>query len=240
MKILAAIVVSIIIIVIIVSLKKEPIRKTDFTDRLKDHLASRDDYIVYISTNETGPPLWKKAIKYTASEITLKDQIVNYDDVQGFAVAYPNLQIMDQHPTYSILPDEITGLSLSKEQVSDVLTDKELITGNTIIAIKYGTSPQESQGNYSTTLTNISNTKLKIVRFAGYTPVANEYQLSTVTGKHYSAEEFKNWYDQKSEWLEPGQSVVDENNYGDPPSLWAYYFTTEDGKNLIAGKVIRE
>jgi hypothetical protein len=63
--------------------------------------------------------------------------------------------------------------------------------------------------------------------------------LSAVTGTFYSGCEFCEWYGLGDrEWLGPGESACDPNNYGGPPMLWACYCQAEDGKEFVAGGVL--
>jgi hypothetical protein len=53
-----------------------------------------------------------------------------------------------------------------------------------------------------------------------------------------TAEDFEEWYGQTGDWIHPGQSVTDPNNFGSPPVLWAYYYETEEGKRFLTGGII--
>lgn len=75
--------------------------------------------------------------------------------------------------------------------------------------------------------------------FGGYRKTGRYFQLSTITGHFFSAEDFRDWYGQPGEWIEPGRSVADPNNYGSPPCLWAYHCETEDGTKFLAGGIAR-
>lgn len=60
------------------------------------------------------------------------------------------------------------------------------------------------------------NTPSKWVRATAKGAYGTNFKLNTVTGKYFTAEEFKEWYGQSGDWLEPGQSATDPNNYGAP------------------------
>jgi hypothetical protein len=162
-------------------------------------------------------------------------------DVKAFVVAYPNGQVIDCE--LAGLPGLVgmTGLTPGRKWHDDVLRSADLEEGRTYVAVKYGPNklrPKE-RGYYSTTLTNISGQRLRVLRFAGYARTPRGWELNTVTGTYYSAGEFREWYGLgQKEWLDPGESACDPNNYGGPPTLWAYYCQTEDGKEFVAGGVL--
>ena len=91
----------------------------------------------------------------------------------------------------------------------------------------------------STTLTNVSGQRLRVLRFAGYVRTPLGWILHTVTGGFFSADEFREWYGLgEGEWIEADGSARDPNNYGGPPVLWAYYCLAEDGTEFVAGGVL--
>ncbi len=50
----------------------------------------------------------------------------------------------------------------------------------------------------------------------------------------YSAGEFREWYSMGDrEWIAPGESVTDTNNYGARPVLWAYWLETDNGEEFL-------
>jgi len=66
----------------------------------------------------------------------------------------------------------------------------------------------------STTLTNLLEKPVQVVRFGGYFNVQGEmYEIT--------------------------KSVTDQNNWGSPGSLWAYELETRDGGRFWTGEVFR-
>jgi len=162
--------------------------------------------------------------------------------VIAFIVAYPNGQMIDFELVGLLPPRGMTGLTRGRRQNHHVLQPAELEAGTQFIEVKHGRSaskPKE-RGHYSTTLTNICGQRVRVLRFAGYTRTPEGWTLNTVTGGFYSAQEFREWYGLgENEWLAPRESACDPNNYGGPPVLWAYFCQTEDGKDFIAGGVLK-
>jgi len=202
----------------------------------------RADYQILIGIPAEAPTEWA-----SASQVT--DQHVNVDGhgniplttVRAFVVAYPNGQVVDAELCGLPLPQKMTGLFPGKRIDLEVLQPEDWLEGDHYLRIKYGLSKLKptDRNHYSTTLTNISKQKVKVLRFAGYTKTRGGFQLNTVTGTFYSAQEFREWYGLgSSDWILPGESAADPNNYGGPPVLWAYYCEAEDGKHFIAGGIL--
>lgn len=56
-----------------------------------------------------------------------------------------------------------------------------------------------------------------------------------MSGDYYSAEQFASWYATKPDgWIQPGERVADESNYGGGKGVWAYFGETKDGRRFIA------
>ncbi|WP_394488111.1 polymorphic toxin-type HINT domain-containing protein [Roseateles sp. BYS96W] len=116
----------------------------------------------------------------------------------------------------------------------------DLESGKPFLDVRYG--PRKRSGDlqhgYSTSVTNISRQRVKVLRFAGMRPDSGHWALANVTGDFYTPSNFKEWYGLPGEWLEPGESVCDTGNWGQPPVLWAYYGVTDTGQHFVAGKVL--
>lgn len=78
-----------------------------------------------------------------------------------------------------------------------------------------------------------------MLRFGGYSPQEDGWVLNNATGAFYTSDEFANWYGLcDAEWIVPGQTVIDRNNYGGRPTLWAYHCEFDDGTKFVAGQVL--
>lgn len=143
---------------------------------------------------------------------------------------------------WDTLPPDILKQLKSKVAADASLTLSQLERGNQLIKVSYGASDQQADDRhyFSTTLENISSRKIRIVRFGGFKATEEGWQLASVTGDFYTADHFKEWYDQKAEWLLPGETVCDATNWGNPPVLWAYYGVTDTGESFIAGNVLEK
>jgi hypothetical protein len=162
-------------------------------------------------------------------------------EVRAFVVAYANGQLVDCELAGLPEPPGLAGFGPERGRDDDVLRPAALEKGRKYVEVKYGPSQlrPKDRRHYSTTLTNISGQRVKVLRFAGYVRRQPGWILHTVTGTFFSAEEFREWYGLgEREWLGPGESACDPNNYGGLPVLWAYYCQAEDGEEFIAGGVL--
>jgi hypothetical protein len=138
------------------------------------------------------------------------------------------------------VPDWIVSSEETGLPDFDRLTIADLQEGHSRIKVKFGksTSEPDSRDNYSTTLTNVSGERIRVLKFGGYSKTKNGFSLNTISSRFFTAEDFVDWYGQQGDWIEPGQSLTVHNNYGSRPCIWAYYCETEGGSKLIAGGVV--
>jgi hypothetical protein len=176
------------------------------------------------------------------SSVSLRDsQLLDLSEVTAYFVAYPSGALADYRcPNELPVPEWVRFPDDSGPPDRDRLTATDLKEGESHVRVEFGTSTSEprSRHHYSTTLTNVSGKRVRVLKFAGYTKAGNAFFLNTITSRFFTAEDFKEWYGQKGEWIEPGQSVSDPNNYGSPPVLWAYYCEAEDGRKFLTGGII--
>ena len=168
-------------------------------------------------------------------------------DVRCFYVCDPSGQLLhtewiNKSDWHSLPPDILKQLK-SKLAADTSLTLNQLEHGKQFIEVSYGASDQPADDRYScysTSIKNISSNKIQITRFGGYSPRDAAWQLNSVTGDFYTADQFKEWYGQKAEYLLPGETVCDASNWGNPPVLWAYYGITDTGESFVAGKALEK
>jgi hypothetical protein len=202
----------------------------------------RLDYQILIGVPPERPTSWAVASRVAAGTVTMEGRgVVPLAAVTAFVVAYPNGQVVDCELAGLRGPAGMTGLSPGRNRDNDLLLPADLDEGKEHVAVKHGKSGRRpgTRGHYSTTLTNLSGRRIRVLRFAGYARTAQGWRLHTVTGAMYSAREFREWYGLgQKEWLGPGESATDPNNYGGPPMLWAYYCLAEDGTEFVAGGLL--
>lgn len=125
----------------------------------------------------------------------------------------------------------------------DQLSEADLAEGTSIVRVELGPSTRadstESRRFYSTRLTNFSTERVRVLKSAGYSKHGDHFELNTTTGRFFTATDFIEWYGVQGEWIEPGASVVDPNNFGTPPTMWAHYCETESGRRFVTGGIIK-
>jgi hypothetical protein len=212
-------------------------------ERLLAHSGDRSDYRMFVGIPAANPVGWAEVAKIDATSLTLQNSLtLDLSQVTAYFVAYPSGMLVDcQRPHELPLPKWVGGLHASDAPDADKLTAADLKKGLLLVRVGFGksTSKPSSRDHYSTTLTNVSGKRVRVLKFGGYTKAGNGFSLNTITSHFFTAEDFKEWYGQKGEWIDPGQSVTDPNNYGTPPCLWAYYCETEGGETFLTGGIIK-
>ena len=210
--------------------------------RLRALASDRDDYLILVGIPLTSPTDWAEATRGTGDSLVVEGHgHCSISDVTAFIVTYPSGQLIDYEANGLPFPESVTGLSPSREPVFDILQLSDLEEGGRILHVEYGPSASrpDDPDHYSTSLTNVSEERVRITRFAGYSKTDRGWELTTVTGAFYTSEEFQEWYGLGTDdWIEPGESVADSSNYGSPPVLWAYYGVSESGREFVAGAVL--
>jgi hypothetical protein len=210
--------------------------------RLLAHSHDRNDYRMFVGVPPGNPTAWAEVSGVNESRVTLSDsQTVKLSDVTAYFVAYPGGNLLDHRgPDTLPFPEWVGGLSPAEIPQHDRLTAADLKQGQSLVRVTFGrsTAQPSSRHHYSTTLTNLSDRPVRVLKFAGYARSGRAFVMNTVTGSFFSADEFREWYGQTGAWIAPGQSVTDPNNYGTPPVLWAYYCELERGQEFLTGGVL--
>jgi len=233
-----------IIVAVVLRSRVPPAERTPSTlgQRLLAHSRDRDDYRLLVGVPPANPTAWVEVTRIDESSVTLRDgQVLRLGAVTAYFVAYPSGALVDyQCPNELPLPGWLKFPDQVGPADQDLLTAADLERGQSLVRVEFGASTSEpgSRHHYSTKLTNVSGKRVRVLKFGGYTKAGKGYSLNTITSRFFTAEDFKEWYGQKRDWIEPGQSVTDPNNYGSPPGLWAYYCEAEDGKKFLTGGII--
>jgi hypothetical protein len=210
--------------------------------RLLAHARERSDYRICVGVPLNNPSSWAEVAHVTESACILRDgEEVKAADIRAYVIAYPSGALLDHRgPTRLPLPSWVGGLEPANVREQDKLTPADLKQGQAFVRVVFGRSTAQpaSREHYSTTLTNVSDRRVRVLKFAGYSKSGSAYVLNTVTGRFFSPQEFREWYNQSGNWIEQGQSVTDPNNYGSPPVLWAYYIEAEGGGEYLTGGII--
>ncbi len=178
--------------------------------------------------------------------VTHAKMSVPLNSIDSFYVCAPDGKLIHQEwiakSYYPTLPEQILTQIQGSLPADTFLTLDQTESGKKFIVIEYSKSNTKKAGYtyFASSLRNISDEKIKIVKFGGFRFNGAAWALQSVTGSFYTADNFRDWYQQKGVWLLPGETVCDMANWGSPPSLWAYYGVTESGESFVAGKCIEK
>jgi hypothetical protein len=80
------------------------------------------------------------------------------------------------------------------------------------------------RGHYCTKLTNTGDVPFKVNRFAAFIKKGffGSHYLSTISNDWFYHEHFLCWYNAGQEWIQPGSTVADQDNYGSGKGYWVY------------------
>jgi hypothetical protein len=204
---------------------------------LSSYLAEGRNYRVIVGMPLNAPTKWREA-QVVGQSLSLDGERLDQDRIAAFLVVYPNGEVLAAQNEFFPLPKGVKFLEMTRNAKQDVLDVSLLELGKELVTITFGTSASrpDEPGYYSTAIRNMSNQKLRVTRFAGFTKSGAEFRLNTVSGDYFSADEFISWYGVPQDgWIAPGSTVVDPNNYGSGGGYWVYYFENESGETFIAG-----
>jgi len=160
-------------------------------------------------------------------------------EISSCIVAYAHGSVLYTSEICAPLPPDIDFVREKKREY-DSLRLSDIKAGSEMAKVSHGplTRRDDRSFDHTTTLTNASGQKIRVLRFGGYGKYENEYLMGNLGGAFFSSEDFRQWYGQRDEWILPGQSVADLHNYSRPGALWAYCFETESGQRLFAGAIV--
>ncbi len=210
--------------------------------RLLAHSRDRNDYRLFVGVPLAKPTAWSEVVRMDDFLATLRNApAVKLPEITAFFVTYPSGVLVD-YVCPNSLPVPKSARLPDKSEVPDrdELTAADLKAGQSLVRVTFGksTSKPGTNDHYSTTLTNGSQKRVRVLKFGGYRKSGKVFALSTIYNRFFTAEEFKEWYGQRNDWIDPGESVTDPNNYGRPPMLWAYYCEVEGSEKFLTGGIL--
>ena len=221
-------------------------------ERLLD-FHQKNGHRIYIPLTMDSELAWLEIDKIDEGRVTIKQSFtasgvvsLALSQITSFYVCAPDGKLI--HPEwiakayFATLPKEILAQIQNSLPADTSLTLDQTESGKKFIAIDYAASDIRKAGRqcYATTLRNVSDQKIKILKFGGLRFDGTAWALASVTSSFYTLDDFKDWYHQKGEWLLPGESCCDPSNWGSPPVLWAYYGITESNERFIAAKCLEQ
>ncbi|QDT46350.1 hypothetical protein Pan258_03680 [Symmachiella dynata] len=194
---------------------------------------------LYAQISSPDPKEWQLIGSVSDDQIVTTDgKTRDVDDVVALLLVYDNGEILDHFGNWTPLPLGVHNMSYAEKKMIDVLDLQRLAAGNRNIQVTYSKSPTRPNDSnyYSTSLKNISAQRVRVLRFGGYVRDKKQWKLHNASNTFYSGEQFQSWYGMgHKNWIESGDVVIDPQNYGGRPVIWAYFCESEDGDQFVAG-----
>lgn len=232
-----AVIVFVLVLVLLLSIMRNI--KTLCMTNLKNieyYIDLNRNYSIYIS--DTSKPNWKRIIdKDDAYFITDKGK-VKKTKIKRYCVVYPSGEILNISHNLLNIPQNAYWIDDNDIQDFKELSESEVILNSQDVLIQIKESKNPQMVYFTTEITNNMNCKLFPIAFGGYIKKDGVYVLDNVINTAYSDVQFINWYNCRNEYLTPGETVSDPNNYGGDDSYWIYIFKTENGDIIKVGKYI--
>ena len=205
---------------------------------LKEYVLRGRDYRIFVGTPAEEPGAWSLVDKVEGDDVILqKGENLALSAVTSFIVAYPNGEVLASADVFWPLPEGVCFIAPSEEPAKHTLRPAVLSSGAAYLRVVHGV-PRRVSGRweYATRLANVGTQRVRVLRFGAYLKKCLAWRLSTVNRDFFSAEQFRAWYGLGArEWIEPGESVEDPDNYGGGPVIWAYFCETDTGEKFVAG-----
>ncbi len=206
---------------------------------LLEYLERDRQYLVYVGVPCSQPTQWVRVQRIEGTEVVCDNEERHpLNEVQSWIVAYPNGEILERVNAFGPLPEGLGGVESGTVLNPDALRTADLAEGAGFVVVNHGQKRRSPAGKfvYATSLTNVGAEPVQILKFAGYAMVDGQWQVHTVSGSYYTGEQFRAWYGLgETEWVEPGQTVSDPDNYGGPKAIWAYFCRTKSGRKFVTG-----
>ena len=223
--------------------------RSEVQGRLLTRLREGREYRVFVRTDLDRNSPWMAVDSERDGVLGLAaGRDMTIDRVRAFVVAYPSGEVLDAMPGVRPLPEGVHWVGKPAEadlpSRREAPTEEEIRTGAAYMTLAFGPSVARPKNptHYSTSLTNVSRERLRIVAFGAYAKIKGAWALNTITEEMFTSRQFREWYGTRDEhgWVAPGEIVKDPNNYGSRSSLWAYFGETESGATFVVAGVPAE
>ena len=217
-----------------------PENDTSPAGRLVRYIQQKRKYCFFVGLFKSDHRRWVGVSPIDSSTLVGQDgTLYEVQGVRSFIVTYSNGEVLDSELMFAPIPDGVHWIDEAENPTIHYLKSKDFKDGGRFVEIHFGAHPRRSADGirYATWLTNISTRKIRVTRFGAYSRHLLRYRLDTVSKTFFTAEHFRHWYGlEHKEWIEPGETVSDPNNYGGSGVLWAFWCETDEGEKFIVAK----
>ncbi len=195
--------------------------------RLK-HFITNDPHLRFYINACENPPFrdWKK----------VEPDKIDLQEVRAFIITYPSGEVLDTFRAGSSLPDDVHYFNGPVYKDDTEGFSKKRVR-NDLAPVVHGKclSHPNDESYYSTTLTNKTNQKIRVYKFAPMNKVFGIFYPSEPQYGYYSPLQFKEWFRVRDEdgWISPNEQVTDPDNWGSGKGFWAYFIEGENGDKFI-------
>jgi len=149
---------------------------------------------------------------------------------RGYVVAYLNGEIIENRVNITGLPPG-THYIMETGGRSEVMPD---CVQHPRIEILHEASKYHHHGKYCTRIRNAGDTPFRIRRFSAFQKagIFGKYRLSTISNDWFTQNQFMNWFNQKTQWISPGEEVADQDNFGFGNGFWLFEVEFETGEMI--------
>lgn len=159
------------------------------------------------------------------------------NEIYAWIALYSDGQVVDCFDEFEPLPDGAYFIEERKKvDRSDLPKFKDIRLDSEEVMIVHERSPFHiyDASLYQTRITNKGKRAFKINRFSAYNKQlwdkfkARPSHANIIDG-WFNQDDFKAWYGQQTEWIQPTDSVCEYRNYGEN-CFWIYEVQMEDGE----------
>jgi hypothetical protein len=165
------------------------------------------------------------------------DTYSNTQEILASIILYSDGQIIDGHHEFEPLPK---GAYFIEERADIDRTRlpkfKDMVSEIKNVEITHSSTPFNSydSGLYATRIKNKGSVAFKVNRFSSYTKqrwnvLKTRPEHANIINGWFNDNDFRMWYGQNSEWINPQETFCDYRNYGDH-CFWLYEIQTKDGQ----------
>ena len=195
--------------------------------RLGFYLAYEPTLTAYVRTRTSKRHEWTEVSTGVA---------IDLDKVGGYVVTYPSGEIVD-HFRMRGRPPEGAHFMEGPTYQDDSSKYKKSLVDNKMVSMAHGpclSRPDEAE-YYSTTITNLSDVRIRILKFVGLWKTFGLFAPRDDGSGYYSPRHFIEWFrvSDKEGWIAPSESVTDPENWGAGAGIWAYFLEKEGGGQFI-------
>jgi hypothetical protein len=205
-------------------------------ERLRRFVAHRPDLRYFVGEPHELPIAWAEA-RVVDGALHDASGPIDVKRVRAYAIVYANGEMVWAELGSLRAPAGTRYLESEGPMDGRRVTGDQLAADGRLLQVRHGPSPIfDDAEHHTTSLSNLSRETIIIESFSPASVERNAGRVVTVTlGRRYDREQFASWYGAPGGRIEPGATVRDPANWGQPDTMWVYVGVTASGEPVIAG-----